>query len=162
LKYGDFVEIRIAQTSDAKKWIDLLISCLGDDYQVKQIYDSEFVSSLLNPKSSEETYIVDVNDELIASITVFKPVEFVNNPVMNIGRILIKPQSLSDGSAKLLFDTIQKIANEQKQNIVACVPAYAYELQVFLKIADIFALVFNHANTQFKPERIFCLCFEDR
>ncbi len=127
------MEIRIAQTSDAKKWIDLLISCLGDDYQVKQIYDSEFVSSLLNPKSSEETYIVDVNDELIASITVFKPVEFVNNPVMNIGRILIKPQSLSDGSAKLLFDTIQKIANEQKQNIVACVPAYAYELQVFFE-----------------------------
>jgi len=127
------VEIRIAQTGDAKKWIELLISCLGDDYQEKHIYNPEFVSSLLNPENNEETYIVDTEDKFLASITILKPVEFVNNPVMNLGRILISPQSLSDGSAALLLRTINEVANERKQNVVARLPAFSYEQQVFFE-----------------------------
>ncbi len=127
------MEIRIAQTSDAKKWIDFLVSCLGDDYQDKQVYDPEYVSSLLNAEIGEETYIVDAGDKFLASITVTKSVEFAKNPVMDLSRILINPQSLSDGSAKSILEVINKIATDRKHHVVARVPAYNHEQQVFFE-----------------------------
>lgn len=127
------MEFRQAKPIDAKNWVDLLQVSLGTDYPVKQIYDIDFAASLLDPANGEETYIVDDGNRFLASVTILKPVEFINNPVMNLGRIFFRPQSYSDGSAKLLIENICQIARQRQQLVVARVPGYDTEQQILFE-----------------------------
>ncbi|MGC8887156.1 MAG: cyclic nucleotide-binding domain-containing protein [Verrucomicrobiia bacterium] len=127
------MQFREAKPSDAQNWIELLKTSIGNDYPVKQVYDVEYVISLLDPANDEETYVVDSGDKLLASATILKPVEFINNPVMNLGRILFRHGSYSDESAKLLINKIREIAFKREQLVVARVPGYDIDQQILFE-----------------------------
>lgn len=100
------MELRLAQPSDAAKWIELFRRCYGDDFPYKQIYDPVYVYLLLDPASGDQTIVVTEGDDIRASITVLSGNEFINNPVINLARPLFHPESYQDGSAKGLITQI--------------------------------------------------------
>jgi len=123
------VELRLAQPSDAPKWVELFKLCYGNDYPYKQIYDPVYVSSILDPASGDQTLLVVNGDDIRASITLLSCDEFTNNPVINLARPLFHPESYQEGSAKGLIHQLCEIAKENKNFVVTRVPVYDAEQQ---------------------------------
>lgn len=116
------MEVRLANPKDAPRWIDLLKGVIGCDYTAKQVYNEAFVASLLDPRNGEETYILESENKLLSSISILKPAAYLNNPVMNLGRVFFDKESYSDGSAKLAVEKMTRLAKERQQLIVTRVP----------------------------------------
>jgi len=105
--------IRPATVADAPQWLNLVRATLGDHYPVKDLYDVTFISSLLDPSSDEETWLAESAGSLLGSISFLRPWGPEGNPiasVANLGRNLIRPESVADGSAAALLETVNKIA----------------------------------------------------
>ena len=91
--------IRQATTADAATYRDLLMQVLGADYPDRQVYDESWILSQLTPGSDMETWVAESGGRLLASLSILPPSLIDQNPIANLGRQLIRPESFEDGSA---------------------------------------------------------------
>lgn len=117
------VNIRLANGSDAAKWVDLLKAALGDEYPAKEAYSPEFIAKQLQPPEGHETWVAEEGNQLLASISLLKPAESNVNPVANLGRNLFRPEAYPSGAAALLIRSVTQLVDERGQMIVVRVPA---------------------------------------
>ncbi len=127
--------VRCAGAEDAERYVQLASTVLGNEYPAKEIYDPAWVTTQLDPTTGSETWIVEKNGDLSAAISLLKPSEWNNNPVINLGRLLFLPESYLDGSAALLIQNINNLANERSQAVVVRVSASDNRQQVLFENA---------------------------
>jgi CRP/FNR family transcriptional regulator, cyclic AMP receptor protein len=105
--------IRPATAADAPHWLNLVRATLGDHYPAKELYDVNFIGSLLDPANGEETLVAESAGSLLGSISFLKPWSSDDNPVANLGRNLIRPESVAGGAAASLLQAVNKIVTER-------------------------------------------------
>jgi N-acetylglutamate synthase-like GNAT family acetyltransferase len=115
--------IRPASAADAPKWLELLQRAYGKRHPSKELYDAAWVAGQLDPAAGHETLVVEADGALTASISLLKPDVPSDNPVANVGRILFSPESLADGTAAALVQSINQVADQRNQMAVVRVSA---------------------------------------
>jgi CRP/FNR family transcriptional regulator, cyclic AMP receptor protein len=115
--------IRQLNGNDAADWQELLIASIGKDYPDKQVYELAWCAAQLEPVTGHETWALEANGHLQASVSFLQPASQTKNPVLNLGRQLFHPESFKDGSAEALLRRINKLGAERRQMIVARVLA---------------------------------------
>lgn len=115
--------IRQASLRDASQWIELLERSLGEDYPDRQVYDSVWVASQLDPGTGHETWVVETDGRLAGSISFLQPQSQSQNPVVNLGRQFFEVDGLSDGSAEALLNHVNSLGTGRKQTVIARVLA---------------------------------------
>ena len=106
--------IRRATAADAPKWLDLVQATLGAQYPVKEIYDLAWIASQLQGEAGQETWVAEVDGRLNATVS-FLPAATTGNPVSNLGRNLMRPESVADGSAENLFRTVSDMTAKRNE-----------------------------------------------
>src|SRR5271170_311092 len=102
--------IRPATAADALQWLNLVHATLGDEYPAKEVYDPLWIAPMLDPANGEETWVAESNGRLQGSISFLKPWGPTGNPIANLGRNLIRPESVADGSAEALLRAVNDVA----------------------------------------------------
>ena len=125
--------IRPASASDAPEWLDLIRTALGAEYPVKDIYDLAWIASQLNPETGPETWVAEVDGKLHASISFLKPDGPNANPVANLGRNLIRSDSVSNGAAETLIQSINELASQRGQMAVVRISALDNAQQILFE-----------------------------
>src|SRR5579863_2083398 len=110
--------IRPASPADAPEWLDLVRKVLGDEYPVKEVYDLDWIAAQLNPDSGAETWVAEMDGRLEGTISFLKPDGPNANPVANLGRNLIRPESVASGSADTLMRSINELASQRGEMAV--------------------------------------------
>jgi hypothetical protein len=105
--------IRPASAADAPEWLDLLRAVLGNEYPVKEVYDLNWIASQLNPASGAETWVAEMDGRLQGTISFLKPDGANPNPVANLGRNLIRPESVANGAAENLLRSVDRLASQR-------------------------------------------------
>lgn len=111
--------IRQATMEDAPLWIDLLRATLGDDYPDKEVYNPAWAVGQFSPTADVETWVVESQGRLQTSVTFLPPLPSNFNPIANLGRHLIRPESYSDGSAGELMRKVNELIGQRQQHGVA-------------------------------------------
>jgi CRP/FNR family cyclic AMP-dependent transcriptional regulator len=111
-------QVRLAQPDDATAFVELVVASLGPDYPAKEVYDPSWAASQLSPETGQETWVAEVDGALQASVSFLRPGESNNNPVLNLGRTLHRPESFDDGSSQALLQKINELADERGQTVV--------------------------------------------
>jgi hypothetical protein len=106
--------IRLATAADAPKWLDLVQTTLGAQYPAKEIYDPAWISGQLDAASGQETWVAEVDGRFNGSVS-FLPAATSVNPVSNLGRNMIRPESMADGSAEKLFRTVTDMTAKRNE-----------------------------------------------
>ena len=115
--------IRQASAADASLWLDLVKVALGDDHPARQIYDPAWVASQFDPASGNETWLAVNNGRVQASLAFLGAVTQNENPVINVGRNLFRPESFSDGSAEALLRQVNDVSAKRGHMVIARVLA---------------------------------------
>jgi hypothetical protein len=116
--YVNGICIRPASAADAPQWLDLLRATLGDEYPTKEVYDLNWIASELNPATGPETWVAELNGRLQGSISFLKPAGPNGNPVANLGRNLIRPESVANGAAETLMRSVNDLASQRGEMAV--------------------------------------------
>jgi len=124
------VQIRQATINDAPRWLELIKATLEEDYPDKQVYHLPWVLSQFSPAADNETWVVDSSGRLNASISFLPPLLGNTNPIANLGRHLVRPESYSDGSAGELLKRVTDLTIQGKQHCVARILASDHAQQV--------------------------------
>jgi hypothetical protein len=127
--------IRLATAADAPLWLDLAKASLGDQYPVKEVYEPPWIASQLDPASGHETWVAEVDGSLVASATFLGADGEKTNPVANLGRLLFRPGSLSDGSALALVQSVNQLADQRGEMVVVRVAAEENFQQILFESA---------------------------
>jgi hypothetical protein len=125
--------IRPATAADALQWLNLVHATLGDEYPAKEVYDPLWIAPLLDPANGEETWVAESDGRLQGSISFLKPWGPTGNPVANLGRNLIRPESVADGSAEALLHAAVKIATERGEMAVVRIAAMDNAQQILFE-----------------------------
>jgi hypothetical protein len=123
-------QIRQATINDAAQWLELIKATLGGDYPDKQVYDPGWALAQFSPASDLETWIVETNGRVNASISFLPPLLHNTNPIANLGRHLVRPESYSDGSAGELLKRVTDMTTQRKQHCVARILASDHAQQI--------------------------------
>jgi CRP/FNR family transcriptional regulator, cyclic AMP receptor protein len=115
--------IRPATPADALQWLNLVHATLGGEYPAKELYDPLWIAPLLDPANGEETWVAESGGRLQGSISFLKPWGTTGNAIANLGRNLIRPESVADGSAEALFGAANKIATERGEMAIVRIAA---------------------------------------
>src|SRR5688572_24148719 len=107
--------VRCAAAADAERYVQLVSDVLGNEYPAKEVYDPGWVGAQLSPETGSETWLVENNGNLLAAISLLKPAEWNSNPVINLGRLLFRPESFLDSSASILLQNVNNLAEERGQ-----------------------------------------------
>jgi hypothetical protein len=110
--------IRPSTVADAPQWLSLVRATIGNHYPAKELYDVNWIAPLLDPAQGEETWVAESAGRLQASISFLKPWGPKGNAVANLGRNLIRPQSVADGSAEALLRTVHEIVTQRGEMAV--------------------------------------------
>jgi CRP/FNR family transcriptional regulator, cyclic AMP receptor protein len=124
------VLIRQATINDASEWVELLKATLGEEYPDKQVYTPAWALSQFGPGTDMETWIVEANGRLGASVSLLPPLASNMNPIANLGRHLVRPDCYINGSAGELVKKISDVAAQRKQHSVARILASDIAQQV--------------------------------
>ncbi len=115
--------IRMATVADAPQWLNLVRATLGDHYHARELYDVNWIAPLLDPANGEETWVAESAGRLQGSLSFLKPWGPKGNPVANLGRNLIRPESMADGSAEALLRAVNEIAARRGEMAVVRISA---------------------------------------
>lgn len=141
--------IRQATVKDAPQWSELVKATLGADYPDKDVYNPSWVLSQFGPGSEVETWVAETQGRLTATIAFLPPLLHNTNPIANVGRHLVHPDSYADGSAGELLKKVTDITIQRKQHCVARVLATDHAQQVLyekLGYACVGYQPFKHMN----------------
>jgi hypothetical protein len=125
--------IRPASAADAPEWLDLIRAVLGNEYPAKEAYDLNWIASQLNPDSGAETWVAEVDGRLHGTISFLKPDGPDTNPVANLGRNLIRPESVASGAAANLMRLINEMAAQRGQMAVVRISALDNAQQILFE-----------------------------
>ncbi len=128
--------VRLANRTDAPLWVELVQAVLGRDYPAKQVYDLAWVGAELGAGDERETWLVENQGRLSASISFLKPVVATNNPVVNLGRCLFRPEAFFDGIATRLLGQVTAAAATRRKMAVARIAAADQALQKLFEQGD--------------------------
>jgi hypothetical protein len=128
--------IRPATVADTFKWLDLVRATLGDNYPAKELYDVHLIGTLLDPANGEETWVAESAGCLQGSVTFLKPWGPNRNPVANLGRNLIRPESVADGSAEALLRVVNEIATQRGEMAIVRLSAMDNAQQILFENMD--------------------------
>lgn len=117
------LSIRRATAADAPKWLDLVQASLGNEYPVKTIYDPAWIATQLEGDAAQETWVADMGERLNGSITFLKPSAPSPNPVANLGRNLVRPESIKDGSAAELLKSVNQLVTQRNEMAIVRIAA---------------------------------------
>ncbi|MBI4663041.1 MAG: cyclic nucleotide-binding domain-containing protein [Verrucomicrobia bacterium] len=141
--------VRQGTMSDAAQYLELLKIALGDDYPDRQIYDPSWSAAQFGPASDIETWIVEKSGRLGGSVSFLPPLLNNTNPIANLGRMFVRPESYADGTAEELLKKVTDLTVARKQHAVTRVPASDYAQQELFEKAG-YACVgyqpFKHMN----------------
>jgi CRP-like cAMP-binding protein len=126
-------EIRRATAADAPKWLDLVQATLGAQYPVKAIYDPAWIASQLDPETGQETWVAESGGRLNCSISFLKPSDASANPVANLGRNLVRPESVADGSAEMLLRAVKEQTAQRNEMAIVRVAAMDNAQQILFE-----------------------------
>jgi hypothetical protein len=115
--------IRPATVADAPQWLNLVRAPLATHYPAKELYDVNWIAALLDPANGEETWVAESAGRLQGSISFLKPWGPTGNPVANLGRNLIRPESVADGSAEALLRAVNEIATQRGEMAIVRIAA---------------------------------------
>lgn len=115
--------IRRATAGDAAEWIRLLTEALGTDYIAPQVYDPDWVAAQLGNSGGEETWVADLDGQLVGSISILASSMPSHNPVANLGRYLAAPGPEGDGAIDTFLREITGLCVERHQMTVVRVSA---------------------------------------
>jgi CRP-like cAMP-binding protein len=125
--------IRPATVADAPQWLDLVRATLGDVYPAKEMYDLSQIAPLLDMANGEETWVAESAGRLLGSISFLKPWGPNRNPVANLGRNLMRPESVADGSAEALLNTVNEIATRRGEMAIVRLSALDNAQQILFE-----------------------------
>ncbi len=125
--------IRRATVDDAVPWIDLLLASIGGNYVSREVYDPVWAASQFSEESNCETWVLEANGVLIGSMTFLPPNWPLQNPICNLGRLLLRPEAHSTGAARALMGRVCSIATERGQTVVSRVSASDNAQQILLE-----------------------------
>jgi hypothetical protein len=115
--------IRPTTAADSSLWLDLIQATLGSEYPVKDIYDLEWIAGQLDPNGGQETWVAEAGGRFQGSISFLRPEGPQLNPVANLGRNLIRPEAVADGSAEKLLKKVSDLAIERKEMSIVRIPS---------------------------------------
>jgi len=115
--------IRLATAADAPLWLDLAKAALGDQYPADPVYNLPWIAGQLDPASGHETWVAEMDGSLAASVTFLSPEGEKTNPIANLGRMLFRPGSLSDGSAQALVQSVNQLADQRGEMVISRIAA---------------------------------------
>jgi CRP/FNR family transcriptional regulator, cyclic AMP receptor protein len=114
---------RVASTADATLWLDLAKAALGEQHPPACIFDLAWIARQLDPASGHETWVAESEGALVASVSFLSFEGEKTNPVTNLGRMLFRPGSLSDGSAQALVQSVNQIADQRGEMVITRIAA---------------------------------------
>jgi hypothetical protein len=112
-------KIRPATAADAAPWVELAKVALGEQYPAKDLFDLNWVALELAPGAINETWVAESNGSLRASVSLLGTEGPKTNPIANLGRMLFRPDSLTDGSAKALLQAINELADKRGETVIS-------------------------------------------
>jgi hypothetical protein len=115
--------IRPATVADAPHWLNLVLAALGGDYPAKELYDVNWIGRMLDPANGEETWVAESDGRFQAGLSFLKPFGPNGNPIANLGRNLMRPDSLIDGSAEALLRAVNDITTQRGQMAIVRIAA---------------------------------------
>ncbi|MGA2173752.1 MAG: cyclic nucleotide-binding domain-containing protein [Verrucomicrobiota bacterium] len=125
--------IRPTTAADAPQWLDLIRATLGDQYPAKEIYDVNWIAPQLAPGSGQETWVAEADGRLDGTISFLKPDGPNVNPVANLGRNLIRPEAVANGSAEALLRSVNDLALQRGEMAIVRVSALDNAQQVLFE-----------------------------
>lgn len=140
------ITIRQAGRADATQWLDLLQAVVGRDYPDRRVYELEWIASQLDPDSGHETWVADGGAQFQAAMTLLAPTRQNVNPIINLGRNLVRPEGIQDGSASELMKQINALADQRGLSSVARVRAADVDQQVLFESAGYSCVGFQPAK----------------
>jgi hypothetical protein len=126
-------EIRRATAADAPKWLELVQATLGAQYPAKAVYDAAWIAGQLDAEKGQETWVAEVEGRLQGSISFLEPDSSSSNPVANLGRNLIRPEAVKDGSAEKLLRAVKDLAAQRNKMAIARIAATDNAQQVLFE-----------------------------
>ena len=135
--------IRPATAADALQWLNLVRATLGDDYPAKEVYDPLWIAPLLDSANGEETWVAESGGRLHGSISFLKPWGPTGNPIANLGRNLLRPESVADGSAQALLSAAHKIAMDRGEMAIVRIAATDNAQQILFENLDFVCVGFQ-------------------
>jgi hypothetical protein len=111
----------------------LIRAALGNDYPAKEVYDLNWIASQLNPESGDETWVAEMDGRLQGTISFLKPDGPNHNPVANLGRNLIRPESVANGAAENLLRSVNELASKRGQMAVVRISALDNAQQILFE-----------------------------
>lgn len=132
------VEIRQATVRDSPSWLELLQTSLSGEYQDKQVYEADWVVSQMKPDSPVQTWVADNDDFLSAAVSFLNTHQDRNTPelrehIINLGRLIYRPEALTDGSLLSLIGSLCAQADEHHQILITRVIASDKPIQELLE-----------------------------
>src|SRR5690349_899274 len=110
--------IRPAHPGDAPQWLELLKLSLGEEYPDKQVYDSPWIVTQLDSSGGEtETWVAEAGGKLMSAISILPPRPENLNPIANLGRHLVRPEAITDGTAERLLRKVADLCLERGQTV---------------------------------------------
>ena len=125
--------IRRATVDDSIPWIDLLLASIGGNYVAREVYDPVWASTQFDEESNCETWVLEANGVLIGSVTFLPPNWPLQNPICNLGRILLRPEAHATGAARALLSRVVAVASERGQSSIARVSSTDNAQQLLLE-----------------------------
>lgn len=110
--------VRQGRPADAPRYLELLKASLGDDYPDRQIYEESWSAALFSPGADAETWVIETEGRLLASISFLPPLLHNANPIANLGRFFVRPGGHEDGTAEELLTRVTELTVERKQHAV--------------------------------------------
>ena len=151
------VTIRQATVRDSLPWLELLRASLSGEYQDKQVYEADWVVAELKPDSPVVTWVADNDDYLTAAVSILKAPTIqltalqgsseansvIKEHIINLGRLLYRPEALTDGSLTKLLETLCQSADESHQILITRVVSSDKTIQEILESAGFYCLGFQ-------------------
>ncbi len=129
------VTVREAIPDDAPSWLSLLKATLGEDHPAKEVYDPAWIVAELGPDTGTQTWIAEADGLIQASITILPPPPDTENPVMNLGRSLFRPESHDNGAAENLLTKLHDLnAGEEFMQVVRLLASDTRQQTLFEKL----------------------------
>lgn len=125
--------IRQGNISDAPNYLELLKASLGEDYPDKQIYDPSWIKAQLSQGSDLESWVAETDGKLCASLSFLPPLLNNSNPIANLGRFIVRPESYADGTAEELLNKITELTTQRKQHCVTRILASDHSHQLLFE-----------------------------
>ena len=111
-------KIRPATAADAAAWLELAKAALGEKYPAKDLFDLGWIARELAPGAISETWVAEENGSLRASVSLLGTEGVKTNPIANLGRLLFRPESLADGSARSLLQGLNQLADQRGETVI--------------------------------------------